>query len=134
MYNSDGINGIRFLLQENCWRHWLACWLQSIFIITLKASRDIVNWELKAHINRWIFKLKIKIFQFHYIFVFVSFTAKEPLFCLSCSSVISPRHCHNIRKCDEGQVRWPTIIEYIWSIYLIIQWTKNWILRWQLFF
>eukprot|EP00105_Crassostrea_gigas_P003696 XP_011416631.1 PREDICTED: fibrinogen alpha chain-like [Crassostrea gigas] len=30
--------------------------------------------------------------------------AKEPLFCLSCSSVISPRHCHNIRKCEEGQV------------------------------
>ncbi|XP_061195735.1 ficolin-1-like [Saccostrea echinata] len=30
--------------------------------------------------------------------------AAEPLFCLSCSSVISPRHCHNIRKCEEGQV------------------------------
>ncbi|XP_065944386.1 uncharacterized protein [Magallana gigas] len=26
------------------------------------------------------------------------------LYCLSCSAVISPRHCHNIRLCDEGQV------------------------------
>lgn len=26
------------------------------------------------------------------------------LYCLSCSAVISPRHCHNIILCDEGQV------------------------------
>nr|XP_022343832.1 techylectin-5B-like [Crassostrea virginica] len=30
--------------------------------------------------------------------------ADDSLYCLSCSAVISPRHCHNIIKCDEGQV------------------------------
>nr|XP_022307665.1 prostate stem cell antigen-like [Crassostrea virginica] len=26
------------------------------------------------------------------------------LYCLSCTDGISPRHCHSVRKCDEGEV------------------------------
>eukprot|EP00105_Crassostrea_gigas_P039252 XP_019923400.1 PREDICTED: uncharacterized protein LOC105329744 [Crassostrea gigas] len=39
---------------------------------------------------------------FGLFFIFV--TKAAGLYCLSCTNSVSPRHCHTVRKCSEGEV------------------------------
>lgn len=74
--------------------------LGNFFIFVTEAGQDLYFQSISflSILNKIIYQYSC----YDNILIFIPF--QDGLYCLSCTNSVSPRHCHTVRKCSEGEV------------------------------